>query len=239
MKILRLNMNKLAGHYENLPEEWKLVGGRGLIAKIMNKEVPPTADPLGPENKLIIAGGPLAGTLAPQLGRISVGGKSPLTLGIKEANAGGPAAQDLDRLGIRAIIVEGMSPQDKLFGLKITKDGVSIIPMDEYKGMKNYKLNQELRKKYGDKISIASIGVVGEKKYKSASVSFSDMLGDPSRNAARGGLGAVMGSKGLKAIVIDSSGTPPVDIADKEKFRESVKSWVDTLNKDVTCWLFR
>ena len=67
MKILRLNMNKLAGHYENLPEEWKLVGGRGLIAKIMNKEVPPTADPLGPENKLIIAGGPLAGTLAPQL----------------------------------------------------------------------------------------------------------------------------------------------------------------------------
>lgn len=239
MKILRLNMNKLAGHYENLPEEWKLVGGRGLIAKIMNKEVPPTADPLGPENKLIVAGGPLAGTLAPQLGRISVGGKSPLTLGIKEANSGGPAAQELDRLGIRAIIVEGVSPQDKLFGLKITKDGVSIIPMDEYKGMKNYKLNQELRKKYGDKISIASIGVVGEKKYKSASVSFSDMLGDPSRNAARGGLGAVMGSKGLKAIVIDSSGTPPVDIADKEKFRESVKSWVDTLNKDVTCWLFR
>jgi aldehyde:ferredoxin oxidoreductase len=232
-------MNKLEVHYENLPEEWKLVGGRGLIAKIMNKEVPPKADPLGPENKLIIAGGPLAGTLAPQLGRISVGGKSPLTLGIKEANSGGPAAQELDRLGIRAIIVEGMAPKDKLYGVRVTKDGASFIPMDEYKGMKNYRLNQELRKKYGDKISTASIGIVGEKKYKSATVSFSDMLGDPSRNAARGGLGAVMASKGLKAIIIDSSGTTAVDIADKEKFRESVKSWIDTLNKDVTCWLFR
>ena len=239
MKILRADMNRLEGHYENLPEEWKLVGGRGLIAKIMNKEVSPTADPLGPENKLIIAGGPLAGTLAPQLGRISVGGKSPLTLGIKEANAGGPAAQDLDRLGIRAIIVEGMAPKDKLFGLKITKDGVSITPMDEYRGMKNYKLNQELRKKYGDRIATASIGIVGERKYKSAAVSFSDMLGDPSRNAARGGLGAVMASKGLKAIIIDSTGTPAVDIADKEKFRETVKSWIDTLNQDITCWLFR
>ena len=186
MKILRVNMNTLEGSFENLPEEWKLIGGRGLVAKIMNKEVPATADPMGPENKLIIAGGPLAGTLAPQLGRISVGGKSPLTLGIKEANAGGPAAQDLDRLGIRAIIVEGMPPQDKLFGLKISKDGVSVIPMDEYKGMKNYSLDQELRNKYGKKISTASIGIVGEKKYKSASIAFSDMLGDPSRNAARG-----------------------------------------------------
>ncbi|MBU1207838.1 MAG: hypothetical protein KKH04_13060, partial [Proteobacteria bacterium] len=160
-------------------------------------------------------------------------------MGIKEANAGGPAAQALDRLGIRAIIVEGMSAPDKLSGLKITKDGASIVPMDEFKGMKNYQLNQELRKKYGDKICTASIGIGGEKKYKSAAVGFSDMLGEPSRNAARGGLGAVMAFKGLKAIVIDSSGTPAVDIAAKEKFRETVKSWVDTLNQDITCWLFR
>lgn len=239
MKILRVDMNKLAGQYEDLPEEWKLVGGRGLIAKIMNKEVPPTADPLGADNKLIIAGGPLAGTLAPQLGRISVGGKSPLTLGIKEANAGGTAAQDLDRLGIRAVIVEGRPPEGKLFGLKISKDGINFIPLDEYRGMKNYDLNKALRNQYGKKISTVSIGIAGEKKYKSASISFSDMLGDPSRNAARGGLGAVMASKGLKAIVIDSSGTPPVEISDKEKFRETVRSWIETLNKDVTCWLFR
>jgi aldehyde:ferredoxin oxidoreductase len=239
MKILRVNMNKLEGCFENLPDEWRLVGGRGLIAKIMNREVPPLADPLGIENKLIIAGGPLAGTLAPQLGRISVGGKSPLTLGIKEANAGGVAAQNLDRLGIRAIIVEGMPPTDKLFGLKITKEGFGFIPMDEYKGMKNYALVEKLRNQHGKRISSISIGIAGERKYKSASVSFSDMLGDPSRNAARGGLGAVMASKGLKAIVIDSSGAPSVEIADKEKFKETVASWIDTLNKDVTCWLYR
>lgn len=239
MKILRVRMDKLEGHYENLPEEWKLVGGRGLIAKIMNQEVPPTADPLGPESKLIIAGGPLAGTMAPQLGRVSVGGKSPLTLGIKEANAGGTAAQDLDRLGIRAIIVEGTPPKDKWFGLKISQEGISFIPMDEYRGMKNYVLNEALRNKYGKKVSTVSIGTAGEKRYKSASISFSDMLGDPSRNAARGGLGAVMAAKGLKAIVIDASGAPAVDISEKEKFRETVKSWIDTINKDVTCWLFR
>jgi len=81
-------MNQLKVTYEDFPEEWKVVGGRGLIAQIMNKEVPPDADSLAPKNKLVIAGGPLAGTIAPQLGRISAGGKSPLTLGIKEANAG-------------------------------------------------------------------------------------------------------------------------------------------------------
>ena len=77
MRILRVNMGQKKVTYEDLPEEWKLIGGSGLIAKIMNKEVPPDADALGAENKLIIAGGPLAGTLAPQLGRVSVGAKSP------------------------------------------------------------------------------------------------------------------------------------------------------------------
>ena len=75
--------------------------GSALIAKIMNKEVPPLAEPLGAENHFIVATGPLAGTRAPQLGRVSIGAKSPLTMGIKEANSGGPAGQFLDRLGIR------------------------------------------------------------------------------------------------------------------------------------------
>jgi aldehyde:ferredoxin oxidoreductase len=92
MEILRVDMSRLKVTYEELPEEWKLIGGRGLIAEIMSREVPPDADPLGAKNKLIIAGGPLAGTIAPQLGRVSVGGKSPLTLGIKEANSCGSSA---------------------------------------------------------------------------------------------------------------------------------------------------
>ena len=238
MRILRVNISELKVISEDLPEEWKLIGGRGLIARIMNKEVPPDTEPLGPQNKLVIAGGPLAGTIAPQLGRISVGGKSPLTLGIKEANAGGPAAQKLDKLGIRAIVVEGAAEEGKWYCLKIAKDGASLVPADEYQGMKNYKLAEELHKKYGDKAALISIGIAGERKYKSASVSLTDVFGDPSRNAGRGGMGAVMGSKGLKAIIIDDSGTPAVDIADKAGFKETVKSWVDTINKDISCGLF-
>ncbi len=103
MKILRVNMSSLTTTFEDLPEDMIAMGGRGLSAKILTAEVPPDTDPLAPEAKLVIAGGPLAGTLAPSCGRISVGAKSPLTMGIKEANAGGPAGQKLDRLGIRAI----------------------------------------------------------------------------------------------------------------------------------------
>ncbi len=236
--ILRVNMSQLKVAYEELPEEWQLIGGRGLIAKIMNKEVPPTADPLAAENKLIVAIGPLAGTLAPQLGRISVGGKSPLTLGIKESNAGGPAAQKLDKLGIRAIIVEDIPERGKWHLLKISKDGVLLLPADEYLGMKNYQLAEKLYQRYKGKPTIISIGLGGERRYKAASVSLTDMLGDPSRNAGRGGLGAVMGSKGLKAIIIDDRGTPPIDISNKAQFKKTVRSWVDTIDKDVTCGLF-
>ena len=109
MKILRVDMTHEKITLEDPREGWEFLGGSALLAKIMNKEVSPTADPLGPENLFIVAGGPLAGTGAPQLGRVSIGGKSPLTLGIKEANSGGPAAQILDRLGIRAVVVEGAS----------------------------------------------------------------------------------------------------------------------------------
>jgi len=235
LMILRVDMSQRKVDYEELPEEWQLIGGRGLIAKIMNKEVPPDCDPLGAENKLIIAGGPLAGTLAPQLGRISVGGKSPLTLGIKEANAGGPAAQKLDRLGIRAIVVEGTAEEEKFYLLKISKDEAVLVPADEYKGMKNYKLAEELYKKYDRKSAIIAVGIGGERQYKAATVSLTDMLGDPSRQAARGGLGAVMASKGLKVIIIDDSGAPPVSIADKTRFKDTVKFWVDYLSNDVIC----
>jgi aldehyde:ferredoxin oxidoreductase len=238
MKILRVDMEQQEVDYEDLPSQWRLIGGRGLIAKIMNKEVPPDTDPLGPKNKLIIAGGPLAGTMAPQLGRISVGGKSPLTLGIKESNAGGPAAQKLDKLGIRAIVVEGVADDGKFYCLQISKDELALVPADDYTGMKNYGLVSKLYYKYDGKPAIISIGVGGERKYRAASVSFTDMLGDPSRNAGRGGLGALMGSKGLKAIVIDDSGMPPVDIADPASFRKTVKSWVNTIRHDVGCGFF-
>jgi aldehyde:ferredoxin oxidoreductase len=238
MKILRIKMENEKITSENLPQEWKYLGGSALIAKIMNKEVPPSADPLGAQNHLIIAAGPLAGTKAPQLGRISIGAKSPLTMGIKEANSGGPAAQILDRLGIRAIIIEGLPKKDRLYLLFISKDKTQLIPADEYRGMKNYALVAALQKKYSDKIAVISTGIAGEKKYKGASVSLTDIFGDPSRNAARGGLGAVMGSKGIKAIILDSSDAPQVELADPEEFRKIVREWANILKHDVSCSLY-
>ena len=238
MKLLRVDMSHLKVTYEELLSEWKLTGGRGLSAKILNNEVSPATDPLGANNKLIVAAGPLAGTLAPQLGRISIGAKSPLTLGIKEANAGGPAAQKLDKLGIRAIVVEGMAPKDRLYCLKITKDEAVLVSTDEYQGLKNYRLVEELNRRYNRESAIISIGVAGELKYRSASISLTDIYGDPSRNAARGGLGAVMGSKRLKAIIIDDCGAQPIEIADKELFKQTVKSWVDAIRHDMGCVFF-
>lgn len=238
MKILRVDLDHEKISFQDLEKGWESIGGSALIARIMNQEVPPTADPLGPENIFVVAAGPLAGTGAPQLGRISVGAKSPLTLGIKESNSGGPAAQMLDRLGIRAIVVSGALGENRLTCLSLSKDQAALIPADEYRGLKNYDLVSKLHKKYGKKIAVLSIGIAGERRYKGASVSCTDIFGDPSRNAARGGLGAVMGSKGLKAIVIDPTGTAPVDLADPKAFRRIVKSWVNTLKHDVSCSLY-
>jgi aldehyde:ferredoxin oxidoreductase len=125
-----------------------------------------------------------------------------------------------------------------LYCLFISKNKATLIPAEDYRGIKNYELANRLRKRYGEKIAVISIGIAGERKYKGASVSFTDIFGDPSRNAARGGLGAVMGSKGLKAIMIDPSQAGQVDLAHPEEFRKIVRSWVDILKHDISCSLY-
>ncbi|MEW6188018.1 MAG: aldehyde ferredoxin oxidoreductase N-terminal domain-containing protein [Thermodesulfobacteriota bacterium] len=232
MKILRVNTGQLEARFEELPKGWEIIGGRGLSDKILNAEVPPDTDPLGPQSKLVIACGPLAGTLAPSCGRLSVGGKSPLTRGIKEANAGGPVGQDLDKLGIRAIILEGQPKEDKLYLLSINKDGAVLKDGGAYRGMKTYELAEKLRKEYHEKISVISIGPVGERQSRSSTVTLTDKDGHCSRHAARGGLGAVMGAKGLKAIVLDDSGAPSLEYADRKAFQEALKGWPDILKAD-------
>jgi aldehyde:ferredoxin oxidoreductase len=232
MKLLRVNTGNLETRFEDLPEEWKILGGRGLSAKILTAEIPPDTDPLGPQAKLVIAAGPLAGTLAPSCGRISIGGKSPLTQGIKEANAGGPVGQDLDKLGIRAIVIEGMPEEDKLYILSISKDGALLKDGEAYRGMKTYDLADTMRKEYHDKISMISIGPVGERKSRASAVTLTDKDGHCSRHAARGGLGAVMKAKGLKAIVIDDQGAPPIEYADRKAFVEAMKNWPAVLKND-------
>jgi len=238
MKILRVNMTNLTTRYEDLPEEWKILGGRGLTAKILTKEVPPETDPLGAGAKLNIATGALAGTMAPSCGRISVGAKSPLTNGIKEANAGGPTAQKLDKLGIRAIVLEGAPKDGKMHLLHLSKNGAVIEDADAYAGMRNYALVEKLHKKYNPKSAVISIGVIGERKCKGAAVDFTDKDGHTSRHAARGGVGAIMGAKGIKAIVVDESGTAPVEMADKDAFRNTLKEWIQYLPTDPMIKLF-
>jgi aldehyde:ferredoxin oxidoreductase len=238
LKVLRVNMSNEKVDIENLPEAYRMIGGRGLIAKIMNNEVPTDSNPLGPENKLIIAAGPLAGTLAPQLGRISLGCKSPITFGIKKSNVGGPAAQKLDKLGIRSIIIEGAPADGKWYILRVSKDEAKLEPADEYVGMKNYNLAEALYEKFGKKVTLIAIGIAGERKYKGASIALGDVYGDPSRSAGRGGIGAVMGTKGLKAIVIDVTDAGQVALAHPTRFRNTVRNWVNIIKKDVGCGLF-
>jgi aldehyde:ferredoxin oxidoreductase len=218
-KIMRVNLSELKAKVEEMPKEYQGLGGRGLSSNIIGREVPPKADPLGPENKLIFSAGILAGTAVPNTGRLSVGAKSPLTNGIKEANAGGSAAQKIARLGFQAVVVEGRAKELTL--LKIDKSGATFTPASSLKGVGNYELIERMKKEHGNKVSIISIGPAGEMKLKAASV----MVTTPDfhiRVAARGGLGAVMGSKNLKAVVVDDTGCNPVEAKDKAKFREAM-----------------
>lgn len=231
-RIIRVNLNEKSVSVENVSSEYELIGGRGLVAKILLKETPPLCDPLGKENKIVICPGPLAGTMAPSFGRISVGGKSPITHGIKEANAGGPSGQKLSKLGIRAIIIEGTLGREAPYFLKISPEMVTLFPAPTLKGKGNYDVVKELQLQFGKRVTIMSIGPCGEMQMSAASIAFTDLEGRPSRHAARGGLGAVMGSKGLKAIVIDDADAPRIDSKDPEAFRNAIRSLIRVLQKD-------
>ena len=233
--ILRINMTDQTIKSEDVPEKYKLLAGRGLTSNLIADEVDPTCHALGPNNKIVIAPGILTGTSAPSSGRVSVGGKSPLTGGIKEANAGTPWSQAIAKLQIKAIIIEGQPTDDKLWGLEITKDNVSLFDASEYSGLGLHETYKKAYTKYGDKVSLMSIGVAGEHKLSQAGIAFNDNENRPSRFAGRGGLGAVLGSKGLKMIVLDAVGAPGVDIADKDVFKAGRKKLTDALTQhDVT-----
>ncbi|MFB0508543.1 MAG: aldehyde ferredoxin oxidoreductase family protein [Thermodesulfobacteriota bacterium] len=233
MKILRINMAAEGGPKvsEEPMGDYSGLGGRALTSAIVSKEVPPLCHPLGGDNKLVIAPGLLSGTTASMSGRISVGCKSPLTGGIKEANAGGQPAQVLARLGYAAIVLEGKPKGDAIYKVFINKDGVKVSPDKSLKMLKNYDLVEKMKKEYGDKIACISIGPAGEMKMSAASVACTDMELRPTRHAARGGPGAVMGAKGVKVIVLDDAGMKMRTPKDPGKFREANKRFVDGLKK--------
>ncbi|MHA1195844.1 MAG: aldehyde ferredoxin oxidoreductase family protein [Promethearchaeota archaeon] len=234
-KILRVNMSSLEARFEDLPEEYKVLGGRALTSTIVSKEVDPNCHPLGIHNKLVFAPGLVTGTAAPTSGRISVGGKSPLTGGIKEANAGTSFGQKLGRMRIAAIIVEGKHDGKDYYLLKVTHDKAEFINANKWVGRGLYDVYKELRKEFGEKVGICATGIGGEMLGAASGVCFNDPEGLPSRYAGRGGLGAVMASKKLKAIIVDETGAPGVEIANEELFRQGIKKLREALGShDVT-----
>ncbi len=219
--VYRINTRTREIKREELKKEQLLFGGRGLIARVMNEEVDPLCDPLGNENKLVFSTGLMAGSTIPCTHRLSVGGKSPLTKGIKEANAGGNVAYLLARHNIKMIILEDKPEDDSWWIVRIDNTGdVQLLPADEFAGINNYSLVEKLHAKFGKDMGVVSIGVAGERGYRNSSLQVTDFInGHPSRAAARGGLGAVMGSKRMKALVVEKpSVKSKFSILDKQRY---------------------
>ena len=233
-KILRVDMTDLTAKHEDVPAKYNLLGGRWFTSSIIADEVEPTCHPLGPNNKLVFAPGIVTGTDAPTSARISVGGKSPLTGTIKESNAGSKFSPMLANLGIKAIVVQGQPKERKWYMLEIDKGGARLVPADDLAGKGAYATTDALIDKYG-KVGVCCIGPAAEMKMSMAGVCFNDLRDRASRYSGRGGLGAVMGAKGLKAIVVDDKGGPGVTIADKDLFDQGCKKLAEALaTHDIT-----
>jgi aldehyde:ferredoxin oxidoreductase len=230
-RILRLNMTDRTFGWQDVPVAWGRLGGRALTSRIIWEEVPPTCHPLSRANKLVMAPGLLTGTPTANAGRISVGGKSPLTGGIKESNSGGLVSSKLARLGIKAVVVEGKPDDGRWSLVQITRTGVEFHPAEEYAGLGNYQTMARLWERFGKGVGVVSIGQAGEKRLTGASIHFADPAGRPGRAAGRGGLGALMGSKKLKALVVDDRGTPAVPLADPERFKQAARRWAKCLKE--------
>jgi len=234
MWILRINTSNLSYELEEVPEKYKLLYGRALTSQMVYDEVPPLCHPLGPNNKLIFSAGMVTGTVSPTSARISVGGKSPLTGGIKEANAGTAWGPDLAKLRIRALVLEGQPLDTKTYaGALIKWDGekpvVEFFDATEYTGKDVYDIYPSLFERWGPKVSIASMGVVSEMGYSNSGIVFNDMHNRPSRYAGRGGLGAVLASKRMKFVILDAIGAPGVEMVDRALFDEGRKKLIDAI----------
>lgn len=232
-KILRIDMGAAGGPKVTIEPvgDYAGLGGRATTSLMVNKEVNPLCHALGAENKLVIAPGMLSGSTGAMTGRLSVGCKSPLTGTIKESNAGGQAAQVLARIGYAAVVLEGKPEGDDLYKIYISADEVKVEVDNSLKLMNNYDLVDKLRGQYGDKVAYMSIGSAGERLMHAASIACTDPELRPTRHCGRGGVGAVMGSKRVKAIILDDAGKKHRAPKDPEKYRDANRKFVEGLRK--------
>jgi aldehyde:ferredoxin oxidoreductase len=212
----------------------KFVGGRGFTAKIEYDELKPGIDPLGPENVLIFAPGPLTGTGAIGGNRMTVGGKSPLTGLIGDSSVGGKFAIDLKKAGYDYIIIRGKAKTPVV--LVIDDGSVQFIDGTEYWGISTFETCEDLYNRFGHDRSVVAIGPGGENLARFACV-ISIGYNEAPRAAGRTGMGAVMGSKNLKAIVIHGSHRIP--IGDKQSLKEAIKYETKIIKEDLQYPLFR
>jgi aldehyde:ferredoxin oxidoreductase len=220
-----VNVREQTLTHEPVPDSWARLGGRGLLARILLDEVDAKCDPLGPQNKLIFAPGLLVGHMLSSTDRISVGAKSPLTGGVKESNAGGRTGLHMAHMGMHALIIEDQPQAVGDWVLHLSLSGAKWERAEKLTGLGVYETAPKLIQQYGDKVAIALIGPGGEMRMKAAGIQNLDKDRVPSRIAARGGLGAVMGSKGLKAIVFDHTGGQKPPLASPEAFKIAQKDY--------------
>jgi aldehyde:ferredoxin oxidoreductase len=233
VKILRVNMKETAISQEPVPQDYERLGGRALIAKLLLNEIPPACDALGPHNKLILTPGLLGGAMVATAGRLSVGAKSPLTGGVKEANAGGTGGDALGKLGIKAIVFEDQPKSKEFYILVLDGDSAKLIPAEkDLRFLGTYATADRLQERFGADATIICIGQAGEYLMTGAGISCTGEKDQRSNHAARGGLGAVMGSKGLKAVVIKKAVGKTVSFHDEGLFRTAAKAYAQKLIND-------
>ena len=228
-KYIHINLDDRSIKTEEIDGEAVIRAGRYFIAKTLLELGAATVDPLSPDNPLIFSAGPFAGSNFSNANRLSVGCKSPLTGGIKEANSGGTFAFALGQLEIAGFTLYGAS--DDWVVMRITKDGdITYDTAEPYMGKGNIEAAELLFEKYGNKVSLGICGQVGEYQGLVAGIAFTDPEGRPARLAARGGVGAVMGSKKVKAIVVDKDKMPTFH--DRKKVMGSVREYNKMLSGD-------
>ncbi len=228
-KILHVNLTSGETHIEQPDDNFYrlLVGGRAVIAYFLLRDLPPHTDPLSPDNLLIFAPGIMQGTNLPGAGRHAVGGKSPLTGAIGSSEAGGWWGHEFKRAGFDALIVKGCASSPVYLWIK--NGQVEIRPAEHLWGLPTAPAQAALRAELADdKIRVAQIGPAGENR-----VLYSAVMHDVNRAAGRNGLGALMGSKNLKAVAV--RGTMQVPVVARPQVTEVAK-WLGANYKELAAW---
>jgi len=229
-KVLRIDLSRGKTTKRELEKDLaaRFLGGRGFNSKCLFEEVPRGLDPLSPENKLMFATGPLVGTMFPTASRFNVSAKSPLTGILGDSNAGGHFAAEMKYAGYDQIIIEGRSPEPVY--IIIDDDIVRIEDAGHLWGKDVYEVDRILREELRDNsVRTAIVGPAAEN-----GVMFAGIFADLMRAAARTGMGTVMASKRLKALVL--RGSKPVEVANPEGFMKISEEIEDAIYRHPQYW---